>query len=150
MQLIHCGAVYECAIAVKCENDNYIRLYNENGVEIISFYDISDYTDYELSGGSFVAPCDCGAPIPLSTYSIGSRTITPEAWIENTEANGFYYEIENALISDNTTTCNILLLFAEGTNFEYKGSQENGKIVLSVSAAPLVDIVIDSIQITRT
>lgn len=148
MQIVHSGVTYECAIAVKCENDRYIKLYDENGAEIASFHNISDFSDYTISGGSFVAPCDCSMPIPLSAYAIGGRTITTNDWILS-EDNRFYYEIESGLISDNATTCNVTLLFAEGTTLAYEATQEAGKVVLYTDAAPLADVIIESIQIVR-
>lgn len=149
MQVIHSGVTYECNVAVKCENDKYIKLYDANGVEIAAFHNISDFSEYEISGGSFIAPCDCETPIVLTTYVIGGRTIAADAWILSEDGTKYSYEIENALISGNATTCDILLLFAKDTALEYEATQEDGKIILSVAAAPLYDVVIDSIQITR-
>ena len=147
MKLTHCSEVFDCHAAVKCESDKYIKLYDENGVEIASFHEISDFAEYVLSGGSFISPCDCAMPIPLTAYAIGGRTIGTSDW---KSANGRYtYTIENGLISANETTCNILLLFAEGTELEYSATQEAGKIILYADAKPETDIVIDSIQITR-
>lgn len=148
MQLIHSGVTYQCDVAVKCEYDKYIKLYDSNGVEIASFNNISDFSQYTLSGGSFVAPCDCKMPIMLSTFSIGGRTIKPGEWILS-DSGQYCYEIESDLISANATTCNISLMFAAGTSLIYKATQESGKIVLSTDSAPVVDIVIDSILITR-
>ena len=149
MKVIHCGTSYDCAAAIKCEDDNYIKLYDSNGVEIVAFHNISDFSDFEISGGSFTAPCDCAMPIPLTAYSLGGRTITTDDWILSEEGNKYYYEIENDLISSNTTTCNILLLFAQGTELEYEATQRYGKVTLFVDAAPLYDVVIEGIQITR-
>lgn len=143
----HSGINYECETAVKCTNDNYIKLYTD-GKEVAAFYDISDFTEFEASGGSFIEPCDCGNPILLTTYVVKGCRITAADWA--TAADGrFYYEITNALISGNPTTCNIMLFFAEGTNLTYDGEQHDGKIILYTTAAPLADVVIDSIQITR-
>lgn len=150
MKLIHCGVTYECDVAVKCENDNYIKLYDANGAEIAAFHNISDYSDYELSGGSFVFPCDCTFPIALSVYSIGGRTITTNDWNLTEDESKFFYEINNDLISSNVTTCDIYLHFAKGTELEYEATQESGKIVLYTDAAPIDDVVIERIQITRT
>lgn len=149
MVLTHCGATYECAVAVKCETDGYIRLYDAGGAEIAAFYNISDFSDYSLSGGSFVAPCDCNTPIPLKTYAIKGRTISASDWILSDDSTEYYYEIESGLISANVTTCNVLLFFANGTEFEYRSAQEAGKIVLYTEAAPLEDVVINSIVIMR-
>lgn len=149
MQIIHCGTTYECAVAVKCDDDNYIKLYDENGVEIAAFYNISDFSDFEISGGSFIPPCDCTFPIVLTVYTIGGRTITTDDWILSEEENKYYYEIESNLISANSTTCNILLSFAPGTELEYNATQAAGKVTLFVDAAPLYDVVIEGIQITR-
>lgn len=149
MQIIHCGITYECEIAVKCEDDKYIKLYDASGVELAAFYHISDFSEYEISGGSFIAPCDCSVPIVLTTYVVGGRTISTDDWILS-DAGEYYFEIENNLISANATTCNVLLLFAEGTELEYTSQQAAGKIVLNVgTSAPLDDVVIDSIQISR-
>lgn len=149
MKLIHSGITYNCEVAVKCENDRYIKLYDASGAEIAAFHNISDFTEYEILDGAFVAPCDCTKPILLSTYVIGGRTIKTTDWIES-ETGGFHYEINNDLISSNITTCDVLLLFAPGTELEYKATQETGKVVLYADSAPEADIVIDSIQITRT
>lgn len=149
MNLIHNGITYECAVAVKCENDCYIKLYDENGAEIVSFHNISDFSDFSISGGSFVAPCDCTMPIVLTTYSIGGRTITINDWILSDDGTYYYYEITSNLISDNITTCNVALLFAQNTELDYEATQEAGKIILSVAAAPLDNVVIEGIQITR-
>lgn len=148
MRVTHGNRTYECAVAVKNENDKYIVLYDENGGEIAAFHGISDFSKYEISGGSFVDPCECEMPIALSTYAIGGRTITTNNWILGDD-NRYYYEIENDLISANVTTCNILILFAPGTDFEYEAAQEAGKLILYTDAAPLDNIVIDSIQVTR-
>lgn len=148
MKVIHCQREYECAVAVKCENDKYIKLYDANGVEIASFNNISDFSKYTISGGSFVAPCDCTMPIALSVYSIGGRTISSSDWILGTD-NRYYYEITSNLISSNTTTCDVLLLFAPETDLDYEATQESGKITLFVDAAPLFNVVIEKIQITR-
>lgn len=148
MKITHCNRSYECAVAVKCESDRYIKLYDANGVEIAAFHNISDFSKYEISGGSFVDPCACTMPIPLSVYTIGGRTISTNNWILGDD-NRYYYEIENNLISANVTTCNILILFAPGTELEYEATQEAGKLTLYTDAAPLDDIVIDSVQVTR-
>lgn len=147
MKVTNGSATYDCNVAVKCENDRYIKLYDENGVEIISFNDIQDFSKYTISGGSFIFPCDCAMPIPLTAYSIGGRTIAPNDWVSS--SGTYTFEINNGLISGNTTTCNILLLFAAGTELKYTATQEDGKIVLSVDSKPANNIVIDSIQITR-
>ena len=123
-------------------------LYDENGVEIAAFYGISDFSQYVISGGSFTEPGENNMPIALTTYAIGGRTITTNNWILGDD-NRYYYEIENDLISANVTTCNILILFAPGTDFEYEAAQEAGKLILYTDAAPLDNIVIDSIQVTR-
>ena len=147
MLLTHCGATYECHVAVKCENDNYIKLYDANGMEIAAFHNISDFSEYEISNGDFISPCDCSFPVKLSAYSIGGRTIATSDWIQTTDAQKYYYEISNALISSNITTCNIMLFFAAGTEFAYEATQEQGKVVLYTENIPDSDIVIDSIQI---
>lgn len=148
MQLKHCGTIYECAVAVRCTADKYIKLYDENGVEIASFYNISDFSDFTLEGGSFSAPCAHNLPILLSTYSIGGCEIKKSDWQEKSDKK-YYYEITNKLISGNTKTCNITLYFAAGTNLNYSAMQENGKIVFCVDFIPENDIVIDNIIITR-
>jgi len=149
MYVIYSGTNYKCSVAVKCENDKYIKLYDENGAEIAAFHHISDFSLFETSGGVFTSPNDCAMPIPLTTYTIGSRTISTDAWILSEDESRYSYEIENELISGNATTCDILLNFASGTELEYKATQEEGKIVLYTDAAPLADVVIDSILITR-
>lgn len=150
MKVTFCNRTYECAVAVKCEDDNYIKLYNDSGVEIAAFYNISDFSKYEISDGTFTNPCDCTMPIPLSISTIGARTITTNDWILSDDSASYYYEIESNLISANKTTCNVMLLFAQGTEFEYTATQEAGKIVLHTEAAPIDDVVIESIQIIRT
>lgn len=147
MKLIHFNEEYECSIAVKCESDKYIKLYDANGAEIASFDHISDFSDYTLSGGYFVPPSSCNAPIELTTYVIGGRTIAPGDWELVNEK--FAYTISNDLISANTTTCDILLIFAKDTQLTYQATQETGKIILTVDIKPTTDIVIDSIKITR-
>jgi len=149
MKIIHNGATYECDVAVKCECDNFIKLYDANGAEIASFHNISDFSEYTISGGSFVAPGECAMPIPLTTYSIGRRTITTNDWILSDDETHFYYEIASDLISDNITTCNVTLLFARNTELDYEATQEAGKVILSVEAAPLDDVVIEGIYVTR-
>lgn len=149
MKITHSGITYDCTKAVKCEYDRYIKLYDENGVEIVAFHGITDFEEYEISGGSFVDPCNGGNPIALSVYAIGGRTISTNDWILS-DSGEYQFEINNSLISANKTTCNILLLFAPGTEFEYSATQEEGKIIISTGdSAPLDDIVIDGIQITR-
>lgn len=148
MNVIHCGETYVCAVAIKCENDKYIKLYDESGVEIAAFHNISDFSDYVISGGSFTDPAGCTIPIVLSTYTIGRRTITTNEWILGDD-NRYYFEIKSDLISANTTTCNISIFFAPGTEFEYEAAQQAGKLILYTDAAPLANIVIDSLQISR-
>ena len=149
MNIIYCGTTYECSVAIKCENDKYIKLYDENGVEIVSFTNISDFSEYEISGGSFTNPCECSNPILLTTYVVKGCTISPSSWTLDSSNNMYYYEIENNLFSGNEKTCNILLFFEDVTKLQYEATQEDGKITLFTNAAPLVDIVIDSIQITK-
>ena len=149
MNVTHSGKTYACAVAVKCENDKYIKLYDINGAEIVAFYDISDFSEYTISGGSFVAPCDCAMPIPLTAYSIGGLTIKPEEWTLNS-SNIFTYKITNELISANESTCNISILFNRSTSLiNFRATQKDGYMYLYTDAAPLVDVVIESIQITR-
>lgn len=150
IKITHDGITYECAVAVRCENDKYIKLYDSNGVETAAFHNISDFSDYSISGGSFTYPGNCDHPIALTTYSIGSRTITPADWIISSQG-GYYYQIENDLISGNEATCNILLLFAEGTVFEYEATQADGILTLrtNTNVSNLGNIIIESIQVTR-
>ena len=147
MKLIHSSEEYECSIAVKCESDKYIKLYDANGAEIASFNNINDFSQYTLSGGSFIAPSSCNAPIEVTTYVLGGCTIAPDDW---ELADGKYkYTIRNNSISANTTTCDILLIFAKDTQFTYQATQATGEIILAVDMKPTTDIVIDSIKITR-
>lgn len=147
MKLIHSNEEYECSIAVKCESDKYIKLYDANGAEIASFNHISDFSEYTLSGGYFIAPSSCNTPIELTTYVLGGCAIAPDDW---ELADGKYkYTIRNDSISANTTTCDILLIFAKDTQLTYQATQANGEITLSVDMKPTTDIVIDSIIITR-
>ena len=149
MFVTHSGETYECAVAVKCENDKYIKLYDAAGTEIASFYGISDFSDYEVTGGSFVEPCNCAMPIALSAYTIGGRTITTNDWILSEDESQYYYEIESGLITANKSTCNVGLLFAPGTELEHEIAQDAGKLTIYTSAASLDDIVIESIQIIK-
>lgn len=149
MRVTYGKTTYECNVAVKCENDKYIKLYDENGTEIASFVGISDFSLFEISGGSFTPSYNSEMPIALDTYAIGGRTITTYDWTYSESLEKYYYEIANSLISNNETTCNILLLFKQGTELKFEAKQEEGKVVLFVDAAPLEDIVIDSIQIAR-
>ena len=147
MKVTHSDVSYDCYVAVKCTNDNYIKLYDENGVEIAAFHHITDFSEYTISGGSFVDPCDCTAPIPLTAYSLGARTIKSGDWKKS--GSKYIYEITSNLISGNVNTCNIMLLFKSGTDLAYEASQDSGKVTLYVDAAPASDIVIEGIQITR-
>lgn len=147
MQLVHSGVTYECSVAVKCESDKYIKLYDANGVEIASFNYISDFSDYTLSGGSFVPPSNCSMPIEVTTYILGKRVIALNDWILE---NGKYkHSIVHNLISANSTTCDILLIFANGTIFEYEAEQKAGELILYTSSLPASDITIESIKISR-
>lgn len=149
MQVIHSGTTYECSTAIKCENDRYIKLYDENGIEIAAFHDISDFSEYTISGGSFTDPCSCGMPIVRSAYVIGGRTIAFDDWILSNDGTKFYYEINHPMISGNEKTCDIFINFAVGTELNYEGTQEDGRIILWTDAAPLYDVVIEKIEITR-
>lgn len=149
MIVTHSGETFECDTAVRCESDKYIKLY-KNGEEIAAFYNISDFSEYTISGGSFTYPCECDNPILLTTYAIKGCTIATNDWILSDDGSKYYYEIESGLFSGNAKTCNILLFFAEGTELSYTAEQANGKITFFTDAAPLADVVIDSIQITRT
>ena len=147
MILTHSGAQYECAVAVKCENDKYIRLFDENGAEIASFYGISDFSEYTISNGSFTSPCSCDAPVALRAYALKGKTISKNSWILS--GGKYYHQIEHDLISGNEKTCNIFLNFAKETKLEYSATQENGRITLYIDSLPSGDVVINSIQITK-
>jgi len=151
MQLTHDGATYDCSVAVKCEIDKYIKLYDESGAEIFSFEGISDFSKYEIVGGSFIDPCDCTMPLAVSTHVVGGVTIAPGDWKEFTPGGRYYFVIENDLISANESTCNIMLFFEEGTILNFEAAQEQGKIKLFVPRdhVPTESIIINSIQITR-
>lgn len=149
MYLVHKNEAYECDVAIKCENDGYIRLYDTNGIETNSFYGISDFSEYKITGGSFTTPDACKMPIPVSSYMVGGVTITPDDWISQSGSK-YSYEIECPLMSDNATTCNVFISFKPGTPyFKYDAAQETGKIVLLVETVPTNDIIINSIQFTR-
>lgn len=75
MKVTHCGVVYDCATAVKCEVNKFIKLYDENGLEIASFDNINDFSDYTISGGSFTAPNNCSVPVPVSVYKINGKIV---------------------------------------------------------------------------
>lgn len=146
MNVIYNDATYECAVAVKCEADRYIKLYDSEGVEIVAFYGITDFSAF-TTNGSWSSPCTEALPIALTSYTIGGKTISTSDW--KLKNNQYYVEISNELISANVNTCNIVLFFAEGTELTYTATQEAGKITLYTAAAPLANIVIESIQITR-
>lgn len=147
MQLKHSGITYTCEVAVKCESDKYIKLYNENGVEIASFNHITDFSEYTLSGGSFVSPSNCTTPIEVTTYILGKRVISQSDWI--LKDGKYTYSITHNLISANSTTCDILLNFAKGTILQYDAEQKAGEIIFYTDFIPASDIVIESIKITR-
>lgn len=151
MQITHDGATYDCSVAVKCENDKYIKLYDESGAEIYSFEGISDFSKYEIVGGSFIAPCDCTMPIAVSTHVVGGVTINPSDWRVYTTGKSYCFTIKNDLISANEATCNIILFFAEGTKLDFEATQKQGKVTLIVpiDKIPTESIIIKSIQITR-
>lgn len=148
IKITHCGTTYSCATAVKCTNDKYIKLFDENGVEMVSFDDISDFDEYKISGGSFTDPTTCANPIKLTSYVIGGRTILPSDWVES---RGVYeYVIENELFSKNKTTCDIFISFADDKyEFDYYATQENGKITLITTQVPEHEIMIASIMISK-
>ncbi len=146
MKVIFCNRSYECAVAVKCESDKYIKLYDSNGVEIAAFHGIKDFNDFECDG-AFSNPCTVATPIALSTHVIPGATINSSDWIQ--DESGYYFDIENAMISGNNKTCNIILNFAAGTEFEYNAEQSAGKIRLIVEKRPNDSIVIDSMILFR-
>lgn len=74
MKVTHCGVVYDCATAVKCEVNKFIKLYDENALEIASFDNINDFSDYTISGGSFTTPGSCPLPIPLFVFNLEGKT----------------------------------------------------------------------------
>lgn len=149
-KVTHAGITYECAQAIRCDYDKYIKLYDSNGIEMAAFYDIKDFSEYTVTDGSFDYPQNCSFPIPLNTYLLGARVIEYDDW-KPTGDGRLYYEIESEWITEQATTCNILLLFEEGTTLEYTATQENGKVTLYISNDPddLNIIYIQSIQITR-
>ena len=148
MILKHNGTSYECHKAIKCADDCYIKLYDEAGNEIASFFGISNFDDYEIVGGEFTYPSDCNVPLKLTLYTIGGRTIQADDWIENDEGV-FEYEITSDLISSNIATCNVMLFFAQGTELEFTSIQSSGSIKLQTKSAPTDAIVIESIHIER-
>lgn len=148
MKIKHNGVTYECAKAVKCSDDCYIKLYDEAGNEIAAFFGISDFEDYEIIDGEFTDPCDCNVPLQLTLYTIGGRTIQADDWIENDEGV-FEYEITSDLISSNISTCNVMLFFAQGTELEFTSIQSRGSIKLQTKSAPTDAIMIESIHIER-
>ena len=148
MKVTYGGTTYECNVAVKCECDKYIKLYDENSVEIAAFYGITDFDQYTISQGAFVDAADSDYPIPLTTYKIGGRKISEDDWIPS-DSGQYFYEIYNKLISANETTCNVFLFFAAGTNFSYTATQEDGKLILRTRTIPQNEVIIKSIHITR-
>lgn len=148
IKVTHCGTIYTCETAIKCTCDNFIKLFDANGVEIVSFENISNFDDFTISGGSFTDPQACAFPIPLTTYVISGKTISPSGWVNF--GSIFKHSIQNNLFSANEKTCDIFLIFQDShCDFEYQAEQKNGEIVLYVEKKPEVDIVIDSIKITR-
>lgn len=147
IKVTHSGKTYTCETAIKCTNDKYIKLFDANGIEIVSFDNISDFGEYTISGGKFTDPAACTKPIKLTTYVIGGRTILVSDWKE--EIGTYVYEIEHELFTENRTTCDILLCFGDDYDFDYYARQYNGKIKLTTFQKPQEDIVIESIQITK-
>lgn len=147
IKITHCGMEYSCATAVKCTSDKYIKLFDENGVEIVSFDNISDFEEYTISGGSFTDPAACSVPLKMTTYVIGGRTILVSDWKE--VIGNYVYEIEHELFSQNKATCDIFICFGTNYDFDYIATQENGKIKLTTFQKPEEDIVITSIQVSK-
>lgn len=139
MQLIHDGVSYECARAVMCEEDCYIRLYDAAGKEIAAFFNISDFSQYTLSGGEFSYP-DCGAVIPMATYLIGSYYCPDDYWTKN----GVYYDytIEHPLITHNMATCIVTYTSMHSTlnNIKHRVEQDNGKIIFKIHEDDIHDL----------
>lgn len=149
IKVTHSGTTYTCETAIKCTSDKYIKLFDANGVEIVSFEQITDFSEFTISGGSFTDPASCEKPIMLTTYVVGGKTIQTNDWTQD-KTGEFIYEIQNNLISANENTCDILLIFGnKHLNFEYYGRQEDGKLILSTPTKPGSTIYIKSIQITR-
>lgn len=146
MKITHSGITYECEYAVKCENDRYIKLYDSAMNEIAAFHGINDFNDFECDG-TFSNPCTVATPIALSTHVIPGATINSSDWIQ--DESGYYFDIENAMISGNNKTCNIILNFAAGTEIEYNAEQSAGKIRLFVEKRPNTSVVIDSMIVFR-
>lgn len=147
IKVTHSGTTYTCETAIKCTNDKYIKLFDANGIEIVSFDNISDFGEYTISGGKFTDPAACTQPIKLTTYVIGGKEIKPADW---SATDGRYsHVIRNDLFSKNETTCDILLVFNEEYAFDYVATQDNGKITLFVDEIPDTNIMIKSIQISK-
>lgn len=142
------GRFYEGETAVKCENDRYVRLFDANGVEVVSFYDIADFSEFYLSGCEWTTPDDCAIFIPARTYSSGKIEIGGGDWIYSSNDSRYHYAIENPLISANKNTCNIFINFAPGTNFKYTAEQEEGKLIIYPDSRP-ESLTINNIFITR-
>ena len=120
---------------------------DKDGNEIVAFYNVKDFTDYTISGGSFTLPGDCEHPIPLTTYVIKGATISYSDW--ELYGNEYIYKIENDLISGNPTTCNIMLFFETPSKFQYTATQDDGYILIHTKAAPFEPVKIKHIQISR-
>lgn len=146
-KLIHNGIEYECEYAVKCTLDKYIKLYDAGYNEIASFHGITNFSDFTLEG-AWNEPCAIPIPMSLSPYILQGSTINASDWIKSD--SGFYFDIENVMISGNKKTCNIMLNFAAGTEIEYIAEQSTGKIRLIVDKRPNDSIVIDSMIMFRT
>ena len=151
MFLVYLNESYECSVAVKCEHNRYIKLYDANGEEIASFTDIADFSEYNVTGGSFTTPASCKFPILATNYIIGGATIGINDWKKTTESTygSYEYEIKNPIISANAVTCNIFLNFKFGTVFDYTAVQREGSLTLYTHAIPEKDIEIENIQVVK-
>ena len=157
--MTHDGIEYIYDTAIMCKSDNYLRLYDENHNEIISFYNISDWGSFEFDPGNNVffpySLCDCGGALLSKIYVTGGKYLDPldfEA-IYNSNGEFEYYAcaINLPVVSSNETTCDVFIEFDLDSVpvFEYIAIQGDGFVELRTSAVPVDGVQIKKITITR-
>lgn len=158
-KMTHDGIEYIYDTAIMCKSDNYLRLYDENQNEIISFYNISDWESFEFDPGNNVffpsSLCDCGSALLSKIYVTGEKHLDPSDFkaIYNSAGTFEYYSctINIPVVSSNETTCDVFIEFdlENMPDFEYIGVQGNGFVELRTSAVPVDGVQIKKITITR-
>ncbi len=156
-RLKHDGIEYIYDFAIKCEDDNYLILYDENKNEIISFYNISDWSAFEFDpGDSVYDPSSlgfCKSSLNTKTYVTGETWIPPEDFVES-ELHGdelFECVIPIPIVSPNKITCDVFIEFDLPTTpyFEYTAEQGEGYIKILSKSIPIGGLLINKITITR-